>query len=244
MEEAARSARQPVEYDPARFASAAEWIRGLARDGSTLVDIGCGSGNVLGYLRAETGIDRLAGIDVSRGGLRRARERTGCEVHEGSILDERLVASLAGRFDFAVLGAVLHHVVGRTRRDSRRRARLALAHAVSLVRPGGHVVVHEPVFQPRWAMSLVFHVKRAAATLTSRRLELLDPWNNLGAPVVSYYTLEELRRMIADEGRAELVDERSVPAYLPALQRAAFIRRREDASLLVRRRQAACASSS
>ncbi len=143
------------EYDAARFAPAAEWIRRLAGEGSTLVDVGCGSGNVLAYLRAETGLRRLAGVDVSPRCLEQARQRVGCETHQGSILDAGLVERLAGRFDFAVLGAVLHHLVGRTRRASRERARLALAHAVSLVRPGGHVIVLEPVFYPRgrWTSS-------------------------------------------------------------------------------------------
>ena len=208
------------------------------------MDVGCGSGNVLAYLREATGLRRLAGIDVSPRYLEQARERVGCETHLGSILDASLVERLGGRFDFAVLGAVLHHLVGRTRRASRERARLALAHAVSLVRPGGHVIVHEPVFYPPWTMDLVFYVKTLAVKLTSRRLELFDQWNNLGAPVVSYYTNEELRQMVAEDPRAELLDLQSVPAYLSSLQRAAFIRRREDTTLVVRRRDAACASSS
>ena len=233
------------EYDAAsRFAHAAEWIRRLAGDDSSLVEVGCGSGNVLAYLRDETGVVRLAGIDVSARSLEHARGRTACETHHGSILDADLVAGLAGRFDFAVLGAVLHHLVGRTRRASRGRARRALAHAVSLVRPGGHVILHEPVFYPPWTMSLVFYAKRVASALTPRRLELFDRWNNLGAPVVSYYTNEDLRRMVEADARAELLDLRSEPAYLSRLQRAVAIRRREDTTIVVRRRDPACASSS
>lgn len=232
------------EYDAARFAPATEWIRRLATEESTLVDVGCGSGNVLAYLREATGLRRLAGLDVSPRYLAQARARVGCEAHQGSILDPGVVASLGGRFDFAVLGAVLHHLVGRTRRASRERARLALVHALSLVRPGGHLLVLEPAFYPSWMMDVVFFVKTLAVKLTSRRLELFDRWNNLGAPVVSYYTNEELRQMVAEDPRAELLDVRSTPAYLPFLQRAAFIRRREDTTLVVRRRDAACASSS
>jgi SAM-dependent methyltransferase len=232
------------EYDAtSRFAHAAEWIRRLAGEESTLVDIGCGTGNVLAYLRDETGVRRLAGIDVSPRYLEQARERVGCETYQGSILDSALVARLAGRFDFVVLGAVLHHLVGRTRRASRRRARLALAHAVSLARPGGHVILHEPVFYPPWTMDLVFYAKRVASALTSRRLELFHYLNNLGAPVVSYYTNEELRRMVEEDPRAEILDLRWVPALLTPLQRAVFIRRREDTTVVVRRRDA-CASSS
>jgi SAM-dependent methyltransferase len=242
--EAYFDARAP-EYDAAsRFAPAAEWIRRLAGEASSLVEVGCGAGNVLAYLRDETGVRRLAGIDVSPRCLERARERTGCETHAGSILDASLLARLAGRFDFAVLGAVLHHLVGRTRRASRDRARRALAHALSLVRPGGHVILHEPVFYPPWAMGILFYAKKVASALTSRRLELFDRWNNLGAPVVLYYTNEDLRRMVEADPRAEILDVLSVPAYLPSLQRALGVRRREDTTVVVRRRHPACASSS
>ena len=241
--EAYFDARIP-EYEATRFAPAAEWIRRLAAEGSSLVDVGCGSGNVLAYLREATGVRSLAGLDVSPRYLEQARERVGCETHEGSILDPDVVGRLGGRFDFAVLGAVLHHLVGRTRRASRARARLALVHSLSLVRPGGHVLVLEPAFYPSWMMDVVFYVKTLAVKLTSRRLELFDQWNNLGAPVVSYYTNEELRRMVAEDPRGEVLDRRSVPAYLSSLQRAAFIRRREDTTLVVRRREDNCASSS
>lgn len=232
------------EYDPARFAPAAEWIRRLGGADSSLLDVGCGNGNVLAYLRAATGLRRLAGIDLSPRGLDQARQRAGCETHLGSILDADLVRRLEGRFDFVVLGAVLHHLVGPTRRASRARARLALANAVSLVRPGGLLLVIEPVFYPTWVMDVVFYVKKAAATLTSRRLELFDRWNNVGAPIVSYYTNEELQGMAAKDPRAEVLELRSAPAYLPSLQRAAFIRRREDTTLVIRRRDTACGSSS
>jgi SAM-dependent methyltransferase len=154
-----------------------------------------------------------------------------------------VVVPLGGRFDFAILGAVLHHLVGRTRHASRERARLALVHALSLVRPGGHLLILEPAFYPSWMMDVAFYVKTLAVKLTARRLELFDRWNNLGAPVVSYYSNEELRQMAAQDPRAELLDLQSTPAYLSSLQRAAFIRRREDTTLVVRRR-AACASSS
>jgi len=55
-------------------------------------------------------------------------------------------------------------------------------------------------------MDVVFYVKTLAVKLTSRRLELFDQWNNLGAPIASYYTSEELRRMVEEDPRAELLD--------------------------------------
>ena len=77
------------------------------------------------------------------------------------------------------------------------------------------MVVLEPVFYPPWTMDLVFYTKKAAATVTSRRFEILDQWNNLGAPVVSYYTNEDLREMATGDPRRS--SSSSVRARLPVL---------------------------
>ena len=227
------------EYDaPSRFALVAEWIGKLRGLDSSLLDIGCGTGNVLAYLRDATGLRHLAGLDVSPRCLDLARERLSCETHQGSILDEGLVARLAGRFDFAILGAVLHHLIGRSRRASHDLARRGIANAVRVVRPGGHVFLLEPVFYPSFMMDLVFYIKKLAVNVTSGRLEIFGQWNNLGAPVVSYYTNEELRGMAEADPRTEIVELRAVPAAITTLQRAAFIYRREDTTLILRRREA------
>ncbi len=105
------------------------------------------------------------------------------------------------------------------------------------MRPGGALFVLEPVFYPALTMSLVFYVKRAVTTITTRRVQLFDRWNNLGAPVVSYYTNEELRRMTEADPRSELLAVRSVPGRITALQRAALIYRREDTTLVLLRRE-------
>jgi SAM-dependent methyltransferase len=231
------------EYDAARFASVAEWIRRLAGEGSSLLDVGCGVGNVLAYLRDATGLRRLAGLDVSPRCLERARERVGCETYLGSILDEGVVAAHAGRHDFVVLGAVLHHLVGRTRRASRALALRGMANALALARPGGHVFVLEPVFYPSLVMDVVFYVKRLAVKVTSGRLEIFGQWNNLGAPVVSYYTNEELLGVAGEIPEAEVVELRAAPAHITALQRAALIYRREDTTLVLRRRDPGHASA-
>ena len=226
------------EYDARRFALVAERIRALAGEGSSLLEVGCGTGNVLAYLREVTGVRQLAGLDVSARCLERARERLGCETHLGSLLDDELVGRLAERFDFAIVGAVLHHLIGATRRASRALARQGMANALSMVRPGGHLFVLEPVFYPSVTMDLVFYVKKLAMKVTSGRIEIFDRWNNLGAPVTSYYTNEQLRRMAEADPRAEVVDLRATPARITALQRAVMIYRREDTTLELRRRLA------
>jgi SAM-dependent methyltransferase len=157
------------------------------------------------FLAGATGIDQLVGVDVSEKSLALTRDRVGCDVHLGSIVDPGLATQIGRRFDFAVVAAVLHHLIGSTRAESRRYAQQAVHNALSLLNPGGHLVVFEPVWYPRLAMDALFYVKKLVSSITPKRVTIFDTWNNIGAPVVSYYSNEELLRMVTAGGRAEIV---------------------------------------
>ena len=234
-------ARQPA-YWVERFEHAAAAIRRLAAPRSSLLDIGCGTGNTLEYLQRETGVADVCGMDVSGKCLEQVRARLGCETIQGSILDEAALAPLCARFDFAVLAAVLHHLVGKTRTASRAQAALALANALRLVKPGGHLIVIEPVFYPPVMMDVVFYVKRLVTTLAPGRIELGDQANNIGAPVVSYYTTEALTAMVHAAGSGELVDTHILPRPIGRLSKLAMIRRRDEVTLVIRKPPAAAAA--
>lgn len=171
-----------------------------------LIDIGCGAGNVLSYIAEQTGIHRLVGLDVSARCVARARDSVPAEVHEGSILDPETVERFRGQFDIAVMAAVLHHLVFGTRRRSRRAAQLAIVNALALVRPGGHLLIVEPTFAPSPPLTLLFWVKRVVSTLIKRRLSIGGYWNNIGAPVVSFYSPEELRVLAERAGSVDAFD--------------------------------------
>jgi SAM-dependent methyltransferase len=203
------------EYSTGRLDFPAEFIAGHRAPDSAIVDIGCGAGNTLAHLRDATGIQDLCGIDVSERLLERTREKVpGCETHLGSILDEQLVERIGQRFDFAVIAAVLHHLIGRTRRASRGQAAQAVLGALALLRPGGHLIVVDEGFSPSLAVDALFYVKKAVTRVTSRRVGIFGYWNNIGPPVVSYYTNEQLFELVAADGRTVLVDSRIEPERL------------------------------
>ena len=220
------------EYGTSRLQFAARFVADRAEPGSGLIDIGCGTGNTLAYLSAEAGISNVAGLDVSENCLDQVRERLDCETHHGSILDSEMIAHIDARFDFAIVAAVLHHLIGRTRAESRRYAMLAVDNALSLVKPGGYLIVHEPVYYPSLAMSAVFYVKKGVTRMTSKRVPLLGYWNNIGAPVVSYYTNEGLIEMVT-RGDNELVAEEIREEEVPRAVRKLL--RRTSTTLIVRR---------
>lgn len=157
-----------------------------------LIDIGCGSGEILRKVSDNTSHFSLYGMDVSAENLSEAEDKLNAEFVKGSILDSSLVEKYAGTFDVVVMGAVLHHLVGGTRSESLSKARQGLANAFRLVRDNGHFLLYEPAQEPRITMSLVFYVKRFVSRFFPDRVEVLSDRLNIGAPLVSYLTPGEL----------------------------------------------------
>lgn len=201
-------------YSDARITGAARLLRPLLPENPVAIDVGCGTGDNLARLADALGLKTLTAMDVSASSLETAAQvLPDAQLVVGSILDEDCVTSLAGRFDLVVLGAVLHHLVGPTRRTSTRDANRGMRNAARLLAPGGHLLLLEPVFSPGIASTLLFWVKRGVTRLTASRFALGDYWNNIGAPVVSFYSSSEIRRML-DEASLAVVAEISRPQRL------------------------------
>jgi SAM-dependent methyltransferase len=220
-----------ADYDRSRFGTAVSWVAEHAREGDALFDVGCGTGQMLEAMAA-AGVDRLAGCDLSAEALTTARERVEFTAHHRSILDEAFVTGLAASFRFVTMSAVLHHLVGRTRRASRLRAEHAVTHALRLLTPDGLLLIIEPTYSPGGAMTVLFWTKRVLGVF-GRRIEL-GRWNNIGAPVVSYYTPAQLRGLVASAG-GRVLRRHDRPARLRRLPRILGIRGRWETTLLVGR---------
>ena len=191
-------------FAPERFEFALSFLRGAAAD-ARLIDVGCGDGATLWMIKNNAPIASLTGMDISENYLGKAARSVGCETIHGSILDADLVARHAASFDFCVLGAVLHHLIGFNRRQCRKAATECLRNALMLVKPGGHVLIFEPTHGPAPLMTAVFYLKKLVGSLFSRRVEILRRWANLGQPVVSYYTAGQLDEMVADLPNARVI---------------------------------------
>jgi SAM-dependent methyltransferase len=220
------------EYSLERLAHVVDFLRRRAAPEASLIDLGCGTGNTLAELQAATPVADVAGLDVSARCLARTRERLGCVTYHGSIFDPGIVDAVGRRFDFALLAAVLHHLIGRTRTESRRYAQRALENAARLLLPGGHLLVLEPIFYPPRAMDAVFYVKKAVSRVTTHRVPILGYWNNIGAPVVSYYTNEELEEMVTSVDGLEIVERHAEPALLGSVL--GRVIRKNDTTLVAR----------
>jgi SAM-dependent methyltransferase len=226
------------EYSLGRYSVLVEFLRADATDGASVLDIGCGSGSGLKLLVDHTPIADVAGLDVSPAYLDKcAALLPGCQTCLASILDEDLQIKVGRRFRYVLAGALLHHLVGRDRPESLAHAREGLRAAWSLVEEGGGLVVMEPTYSPRWLMSSLFHVKRLVSRVASGRVTLFGHWNNIGEPIVSYFSHDELVREVAALPGAGKALEVEGARRIPWPWRLAGVTRRAE-SVVIARKQA------
>ena len=100
------------DYSAGRLHSAVTFITEHITPDASLIDIGCGTGSVLAHIAGTTGISQLAGLDVSARCVELTKEKVTADVYRASVLDDATVDRFRGGFDFAVMAAVLHHLVG------------------------------------------------------------------------------------------------------------------------------------
>jgi SAM-dependent methyltransferase len=226
--------RYGTEYGLERMRHVVSVLQAEGRPERSLVDIGCGAGNILEFLGKTTPLKSFAGIDPSINYLNRTRERNACATYLGSILDPGFVSSIPERFDYALLGSVLHHLVGGTRRRSRKLALAAMRHSLELLKPGGTLLVVDLAFSPSFLMGILFHTKRLFSAFTPERVSLGSTWQNIGPPVVSYYTAGQLVRMARslDGAVLEGIDIRETKVRHFPLN----LLRRADITLVIRKR--------
>jgi 2-polyprenyl-3-methyl-5-hydroxy-6-metoxy-1,4-benzoquinol methylase len=205
------------DYSASRLRPAVAFVKKHMSHDASLIDIGCGSGNVLAHIARTTRISNLVGLDVSERCVELTRQKVAAEVYRASVLDVATVDRFRGRFDFAVLAAVLHHLVGPTRRRSQHAASQAVSNAIQLVKPGGYLIVMEPTFTPAAPVFALFWAKTMLAKIFRRRLPVGDYWNNIGAPVVSYYSSNQVVAMLRSSAGAEVVQVENIPQQLSTL---------------------------
>jgi methionine biosynthesis protein MetW len=99
----------------------ADFLLKHLHDGSSVLDVGCGDGRILSYLKLHQPSLRVSGIDASPKALAVARER-GLDVHHGDVRDTISLGRASA--DYILLLEVLEHMT-----DSEGLLAWAVAHA-------------------------------------------------------------------------------------------------------------------
>jgi SAM-dependent methyltransferase len=224
------------EYTPGRYSVLVDFLRTDAAGDASLLDIGCGDGSGLKVLVDSTPITDVAGLDVSPAYLEKcAALLPGCRTCLASLLDADLQERVGRRFRYVLAGAILHHLVGRDRPESLAHAREGLRAAWALVEKGGALIVMEPTYSPHWLMSGLFHVKRLVGRVASGRVTLFGHWNNIGEPLVSYFSHAELVREVAALAGSARALEVERPRRIPWPWRLAGVTRRAESVVIARK---------
>ena len=123
-----------------------------------VLEVGCGTGNVLGVLAEECPKAHVYGLELFGEGLRVARGRSAAGLVQGSL--EHLPFRVP--FDVVALFDVLEHIAA---------DRQALEAARGALSPTGHLVVTVPAYSWLWSAFDVAagHVRRYSPPLSPRR---------------------------------------------------------------------------
>ena len=222
-------------YGNERLEYAVSIIEKLAHKDSTLVDIGCGTGNILEYIAGKTPVKKLYGVDVSQNCLNMIENKIECKTFCGSVVDDNFVNSIEEKFDFAILSAILHHIVGKSRTESRNLEMKAIFNAVKLLKTGGWLIINEPIFHPAFMMSILFYIKTFLTKFTSGRINILGEWNNIGAPVVYFFTNKQFFNFLSKLNNCEIIDKNINKLKLPFLLHLAMIHNRTETTVILRK---------
>jgi len=107
-----------------------ELIASLAKPSDVILDIGCGNGGILRYLR-KLGYRRLHGLEISGYAIQRLRGE-GIEMHHGVL---PLIPLPDASFDVIIASQVLEHIIRRRRFLSEMRR---------VLKPGGQALIFVP----------------------------------------------------------------------------------------------------
>lgn len=137
-----------------------------------VLDIGCGTGETITFLKTIFPKAKFVGIDTSLDAIRFTRDR-GHTVKKGSALK---LPFPAASFDAVLLLDVIEHI----KNDS-----LVIKEAKRVLKPGGVIVLTAPALQFIWSNhdSGQGHQRR----YTRRRLTMLANRHGLSVPFISYF---------------------------------------------------------
>jgi SAM-dependent methyltransferase len=163
------------------------------------LDIGSGTGVFLKYMSRWHAAHNIVGVDVSEGMLAQSLldKPSQADLAQGSVLD---LPIRRGCFDLVFMEEVLHHLVSRSRADSKQLAKRAIRNVKRMIRPGGAFILREEYYES-WLIPTL------SSTLIMLLLSLFNAFGvrlphkeaHMGLNV-SFYTRDEIRAMVEEAG--------------------------------------------
>jgi ubiquinone/menaquinone biosynthesis C-methylase UbiE len=134
------------DYDKTRMALGSEqiirFLHAQFRDSTKqprILDAGCGTGVHLQALK-QAGFDLLTGVDASRTGLEKTREKLGSDA-QLVCADIRSLPFAPQSFDIVLFSFVLQHLPHQSEDELQKATQAVLNDVAQLLVPGGHVII-------------------------------------------------------------------------------------------------------
>ena len=186
------------------------------------LDIGSGTGVFLKYASMKHGAHNVVGVDVSEGMLAQSLldKPLQADLAQGSVLD---LPVREGRFDLVFMEEVLHHLVSRSRADSKKLAKRAISNIRRMIRPGGAFILREEYYESWLAPTLSSTlIMLLLGLFNALRIRLPHKEAHMGLKV-AFYTRGEIREMVEEAG-GKILEARDVKWTKTLGERAALVK--------------------
>ncbi len=172
----------------------------------SVLEVGGGNGYLLDLIANSVGAAELVNCELTYRAYQK-QANTSIKLVGGNVIKLPFAESI---FDYVIIKNLLHHLVGPTRKVSKKLARAAVDELFRVTRSGGKIIVLEQFHQYRWCAAILFYMTR----LLAKGGLQLPAFGIRRAIVVSFLTTKEIRIMFDDlPAGSTLVDQ---PARIPA----------------------------
>ncbi|MFH1240120.1 MAG: class I SAM-dependent methyltransferase [Candidatus Diapherotrites archaeon] len=173
-----------------------------------VLDVGCGSGYLLGSIKKRYPKTKLYGIDLTEKLINEAKKRQNPEINfqKGDVLN---LPFENNSFDVVIFKDLLHHIVRDTQEDSKKVAVKALKEIKRVAKPKAYLMFYEEVMGSKFTSKLIFNVTK-----------ICFKWN-ISIPflyvhkyiIVSFLTEKELEEMLSGIG-AKFIEKKDRKLHL------------------------------
>jgi len=184
------------EHDPVIL----NFIKDTCTEDSKVLEVGGGSGYMLDLISSETDIKHLYNCEIVPEVYRNQINKE-IGLIGGDALNLPFKSS---SFDYVIIKNLLHHLVGRTRRESKDNARRAVKELKRVTKDGGYIIILEQYNRHEFFSTVIFYLTLFFSVFGIS----FKSFGLRKYVIVSFLTPDEIRKLLTGAGDVEIVLDR------------------------------------
>lgn len=181
------------EHDPIIL----DFFKKHASNDDKILEVGGGSGYMLDLITTITGSKFIYNCEIVPGAYK-MQANENINLLGGDALN---LPFKSNSFDFVLIKNLLHHLVGRTRKESKNNAKKAISEIKRVLHKDGYIILLEQYNNYKLFSSIIFYITTIGA-MFKFRLKLLGWGKNV---IVSFLTPEEIINLLIDSTNLDIV---------------------------------------